>query len=61
MSTLFGGFDHEFYEAYNYHFPFPSNYSEQWEVANLYPLLIHLNLFGSSYLLQIESILNKFR
>jgi fructosamine-3-kinase len=60
MTTLFGGFDKLFYESYNYHFPFPGNYDVQWEVCNLYPLLIHLNLFGSSYLGQIENILRKF-
>jgi protein-ribulosamine 3-kinase len=60
MTTLFGGFDKLFYESYNYHFPFPVNYYEQWEICNLYPLLIHLNLFGSGYLHQVENILEKF-
>lgn len=49
MTTLFGGFDKAFYESYNHFVPFPPNYPEQWEVCNLYPLLIHLNLFGESY------------
>jgi fructosamine-3-kinase len=53
MTTLFGGFEDGFYEAYRYHSPFPSNYREQWEICKLYPLLIHLNLFGSSYLPEI--------
>jgi len=57
MTTLFGGFDRLFYDSYNYHFPFSSNYREQWDICNLYPLLIHLNLFGSGYLRQIEAIL----
>jgi len=61
MTTLFGGFDKSFYESYHYHFPFPHNYHEQWEICNLYPLLIHLNLFGSRYLGEIETILTKFR
>jgi Fructosamine-3-kinase len=61
MTTLFGGFERSFYESYNHHFPFPNNYDEQWDVCNLYPLLIHLNLFGSGYLSQIENILRKFR
>ena len=61
MTTLFGGFDKLFYDAYHYHFPFPSNYHEQWEVCNLYPLLIHLNLFGLGYLSQIESTLRRFK
>jgi protein-ribulosamine 3-kinase len=60
MTTLFGGFHSIFYEAYHYHSPFPSNYKEQWEVCNLYPLLIHLLLFGRSYLSQIERILNQY-
>jgi protein-ribulosamine 3-kinase len=60
MTTLFGGFDEIFYKSYNYHFKFPQNYLEQWEVCNLYPLLVHLNLFGSGYLSQIENILRKW-
>ncbi|MFN2458418.1 MAG: fructosamine kinase family protein [Chitinophagaceae bacterium] len=60
MTTLFGGFDKVFYDAYNYHSPFPENHSEQWAACNLYPLLIHLLLFGSSYLPQIQQTLNEF-
>lgn len=60
MTTLFGGFDALFYQSYHYHYPLPSNYAEQWRVCNLYPLLIHLRLFGSSYLSQIESTLKEF-
>ena len=60
MTTLFGGFSQPFYDAYHYSFPFPSNYKEQWAVCNLYPLLIHLYLFGSSYLPQIEHTLKQF-
>src|SRR5438477_669887 len=61
MTTLFGGFDKIFYESYNYHFKFPENYREQWEICNLYPLLVHLNLFGLSYRGQIENTLKNFR
>jgi fructosamine-3-kinase len=60
MTTLFGGFRQPFYEAYQYHFPLPANYEEQWAVCNLYPLLIHLFLFGSAYLPQIERTLQQF-
>ena len=60
MTTLFGGFKKSFYESYNYHFALPDNYDEQWEICNLYPLLIHLNLFGQGYLRMIERTLNKF-
>ena len=50
MTTLFGGFAKEFYDSYQESFPLPKNHEQQWEICNLYPLLIHLNLFGSSYL-----------
>lgn len=60
MTTLFGGFKQTFYDAYNYHFRFPSNYRVQWAICNLYPLLIHLYLFGRSYLSQIEQTLMQF-
>jgi protein-ribulosamine 3-kinase len=60
MTTLFGGFDEPFYEAYRYYRPLPANYREQWEIANLYPLLIHLNLFGAGYLADIVHTLRRF-
>ena len=61
MTTLFGGFSSEFYEAYHYHYPFPANYKEQWEICNLYPLLIHLLLFGQSYFPSIDKVLTRYR
>jgi protein-ribulosamine 3-kinase len=60
MTTLFGGFRAAFYESYHYYAPFPANYKEQWEVCNLYPLLIHLYLFGSSYRSRITETLFSF-
>ena len=60
MTTLFGGFEPGFYEAYDHHYPFPPNYREQWEICNLYPLLIHLNLFGESYSVNILRTIQRF-
>ena len=60
MTTLFGGFDKKFYEVYNHYHPLPSNYRMIWDICNLYPLLIHLNLFGRSYLSSILSIIRQF-
>jgi len=60
LTTLFGGFDKLFYEAYHYHAPLPANHRLQWEVCNLYPLLIHLFLFGNSYLAPIRQTLQRF-
>ena len=60
MTKLFGGFEDKFYKAYFDNCKLPENHKEQWEVCNLYPLLIHLNLFGSSYYSQVMSIAKKF-
>lgn len=60
MTTLFGGFDTLFYEAYQHYAPLPENHKDQWAVCNLYPLLIHLLLFGDSYLHSIRRILQRF-
>ena len=60
MTTLFGGFDKAFYDSYNYYDPLPVNHAEQWDCCNLYPLLVHLNLFGRSYLSDILSIVGRY-
>ncbi len=60
MTTLFGRFHPVFYQAYHEQFPLPANYEEQWEIANLYPLLIHLNLFGGNYRESITASLERF-
>jgi fructosamine-3-kinase len=60
MSRLFGSFDPKFYGAYNEVFPLESGWEERIHVANLYPLMAHLNIFGASYTSQIISILRKY-
>lgn len=59
MSQLFGGFDPVFYSAYNEAYPLEKGWQERLDIANLYPLLAHLNLFGGSYAFKIISILRK--
>jgi fructosamine-3-kinase len=60
MTTLFGGFDALFYQSYQHDYPLPVNYREQWEVCNIYPLLIHLNLFGKSYLADVLNAIRRY-
>ena len=60
MTKLFGGFSEEFYSNYNDYLPMLNGWQERIPIWNLYPLLVHANLFGSSYLNQINSILNKY-
>ncbi|MFN2429287.1 MAG: fructosamine kinase family protein [Cryomorphaceae bacterium] len=59
MSQLFGGFDPIFYSAYNEAYPLEKDWQERLDIANLYPLLAHLTLFGGSYAFKIISILRK--
>ncbi|GGZ29470.1 aminoglycoside phosphotransferase [Echinicola pacifica] len=60
FSKLFGGFRTEFYEAYNDVFPLEPGFEERADIHNLYPLLVHLNLFGLSYLPGIKKVVNKY-
>ena len=60
MMELFGQPPKSFYQAYQTAFPLNSGYSERREIYNLYHLLNHVNLFGSSYLASVESTVDRF-
>ena len=60
FTQLFGGFDARFYDAYNELFPLEPGFTERIPIYNLYPLLVHVNLFGSGYVSGIERVLNRF-
>lgn len=60
MTTLFGAFPDEFYQAYSEGFPIDKGYRQRFPVYNLYHLLNHLNLFGTGYLSQVRAILHRF-
>jgi fructosamine-3-kinase len=60
MTTLFGGFDEAFYASYNEEYPLVKGWQERLDIFKLYPLLIHLNLFGSGYLGSILDIIRKY-
>ncbi len=59
MSKLFGGFAPAFYESYHNEFPMENNWKQAIEVANLYPLMVHVNLFGSGYLGGVMDVLKR--
>lgn len=50
MTELFGGFQAEFYTGYTQAWPLPEGYRKRRPLYQLYHMLNHLNLFGSSYL-----------
>jgi len=60
MTKLFGGFSSEFYESYNETLPLENDRETRTDICNLYPLMVHVNLFGGSYATQVESILRRF-
>lgn len=60
MSMLFGGFSSIFYEEYQEIYPMNPGFNERKDIYNLYPLLIHLNLFGTSYKSSILRIIDRF-
>ena len=60
MTKLFGGFSEEMYHAYNEFYPLESGWEERVDLYNLYPLLVHVNLFGGGYVDQVERICMRF-
>jgi protein-ribulosamine 3-kinase len=60
MTELFGRLPQSFYDAYREAFPQNPGYEERKQLYNLYHLLNHLNLFGGSYLVSVESMVNHF-
>jgi fructosamine-3-kinase len=60
FTELFGGFQPHFYGAYHEVFPLQPGYSQRKDVYNLYPLLVHANLFGASYLRGVERVIERF-
>ena len=50
FTRLFGGFDQRFYNVYEEVFPLSPGFDGRTAIYNLYPLLVHLNMFGTAYL-----------
>ena len=57
---MFGGFDKEFYDAYLEEWPLAPGFEERIDLYNLYPLLVHVNLFGASYMSGIRNTLRRY-
>lgn len=59
--TLFSGVGEEFFSAYTDAIPIESDFfATRRHIYNLYPLLIHLTLFGSKYLQPLHETLARF-
>ena len=60
MMHLFGGFDPRFFDFYNEVYPLEHDWKSRLEYSQIYPLLVHVNLFGRSYWQRVHGILNEF-
>lgn len=61
FSTLFNTFGERFFTRYEEYRPLrPGFFKARCELYNLYPLLVHVRLFGGSYVNTVEGTLSRF-
>jgi len=60
MMHLFGGFPECCFEAYAECYPLEKGWRERMDLFQLYYLLVHVNLFGASYVQSVKKILEKY-
>lgn len=61
FSTLFGTFGDPFFRRYGELRPIaPGFFEERRDLYNLYPLLVHVRLFGGGYVGSVEGIVRRF-
>ena len=57
MMQLFGGFSDRVFAAYDEAWPLADGWRERTPLYQLYPLMVHVNLFGGGYVASVERIL----
>lgn len=60
MMKLFGGFGERVFAAYNEAYPLAPGHAERVPLYQLYPLMVHVNLFGRGYLGSVERALSRY-
>ena len=60
FTQMFGGFDISFYNSYNEVYPLQPGFDQRVDIYNMYPYLVHVNLFGTSYLSGVTRVLNRY-
>jgi fructosamine-3-kinase len=60
MMRLFGGFGSRVFDAYSEAFPLAPEHEHRVPLYQLYPLLVHVNLFGASYVGQVARALEPY-
>jgi fructosamine-3-kinase len=59
MTRLFGGFDTRFYYTYQHLYPLANGWQQRIGICQLYPLLVHVLLFGGNYVDSVKEILRE--
>lgn len=59
MMRLFGGFSERCFAAYGEASPLAPGHEDRVAMYQLYPLLVHVNLFGGSYVSSVERALDR--
>jgi fructosamine-3-kinase len=60
MMRLFGGFSERVFSAYAEAFPLTAGHEERVALCQLYPLLVHVNLFGGGYVESVRRALSGY-
>lgn len=60
MTTIFGGFDQDFYDSYNQEYPLEPGFQERLPWYQFYYLGFHLVLFGETYGGSVDRILSQY-
>ncbi|RLB51598.1 MAG: hypothetical protein DRJ42_16555 [Deltaproteobacteria bacterium] len=61
MMSLFGGFSGRVFSSYDEAFPLADGWKERVPLYQLYPLLVHVNLFGGGYVASVGRALAAVR
>jgi protein-ribulosamine 3-kinase len=59
MMRLFGGFGTQVFAAYRQAWPLGPGGAERVDLYQLYPLMVHVNLFGGGYVGSVEAALSR--
>ncbi|HEY6729066.1 MAG TPA: fructosamine kinase family protein, partial [Polyangiaceae bacterium] len=60
MMRLFGGFGADVFSAYREAYPLASGHADRVPLYQLYPLMVHVNLFGPGYRGGVERALSRY-
>ncbi len=60
MTKLFGGFNSDFYKAYQVEFPLQNDWQYRENIYKLYHIFNHLNLFGMTYYNQVLFLIKSY-